>query len=749
MKAIWKRFMILAAAALAIGLVACAVDEGAPAREPTATSAPTAPQGATSDYATVEVPAPVEKVDYLIMEKWPPVYRIDVTTGLPSGCAKFAGITHTINGDRIEIEVTNTEPAPGELVACTAIYGYATNDVTITDILEAGMTYTVVVNGEVKATFEGQGGPGHEPTTGEPAEGYERVEVEAPIENVEVIALFSTPPSIPPQYAVAVTSGLPGGCAKFERITHAVTAGLIEIEVINTEPAPGELVACTRIYGHVTNTVELGSDLETGQTYAVVVNGEEQITFEVPAESTGEPGDGPPKIEVPAPVEEVEVMIMESWPPQYRIQVTSGLPSGCAEFASISHSIEGTSIEIEVLNTEPAPGVLAKCTAIYGYATNDVVITDVLEAGTTYTVVVNGKEQTTFEGQGGPGDEPSTEKPGEGYETAEVAAPIENVEIIVGESFPPQYTVQVTSGLPGGCAHFESITHSVTGNTVEIEVINTQPAPDQLVACTMIYGYETNMVELGSDFEAGETYTVSVNGEVTNSFLARGERTGEWVVETSPIETVEVMVSESDPPRYQLNVVSRLPRGSSCSAFNGYDIARPFAGRIEITVTHVAVAPGQIVPCTADLPVVTTEIPLGSELAAGETYTVSVNGEVTNSFLVRDERTEEWTVETSPIETVEVVISESDPPRYQLNVVSRLPQGSSCSAFNGYDIARPFAGRIEVTITHLAVAPGQVVPCTRDLPVVSTEIPLGSELTAGETYTVLVNGTEEATFVAQ
>ena len=45
------------------------------------------------------------------------------------------------------------------------------------------------------------------------------------------------------------------------------------------------------------------------------------------------------------------------------------------------------------------------------------------------------------------------------------------------------------------------------------------------------------------------------------------------VVEASPIETVEVVVLESDSPLYSLNVVSRLPRGSSCSVFNGYDIS--------------------------------------------------------------------------------------------------------------------------------------------------------------------------------
>ena len=327
----------------------------------------------------------------------------------------------------------------------------------------------------------------------------------------------------------------------------------------------------------------------------------------------------------------------------------------------------------------------------------------------------------------------------------EVLAPIESVNVVVSESAPTEYTLQIVSGLPGGCVEFKGYVKSREGNTFTIGAVNLEPAAP--VPCTAIYGRHEGEVVLGDNLTPGETYTVVVNGEVTNSFLARDERTIGWVTETSPIETVEVAVSDSEPPQYSLNVVSRLPEGSSCSVFNGYDLRRS-VGRIEVTVTHVAVAPGQIVPCTADLPVVSTEVPLGTELVAGETYAVAVNGEVTNSFLARDERTTGWVVETSPIESVEVVVSDSEPPRYSLNVISRLPRGSSCSAFNGYDISRPLANAIHVRVTHLEVA-GQNVPCTRDLPVVATEIPLGINFIADEQYSVIVNGKVTETFTAK
>jgi hypothetical protein len=103
-----------------------------------------------------------------------------------------------------------------------------------------------------------------------------------------------------------------------------------------------------------------------------------------------------------------------------------------------------------------------------------------------------------------------------GYPIVQTPAPIESVDILVMESFPPQYGVHIVSGLPSGCASFagaEVIERS--GTTVRIEVRNYMPAPDVNVACTMIYGYHESNISLGSAFESGVTYTVDVNGTVT------------------------------------------------------------------------------------------------------------------------------------------------------------------------------------------------------------------------------------------
>ena len=94
-----------------------------------------------------------------------------------------------------------------------------------------------------------------------------------------------------------------------------------------------------------------------------------------------------------------------------------------------------------------------------------------------------------------------------------VPAPIDEMEMIVRESAPPQYAVRVVSGLPDGCAQFnEAKITGRTGTTIEVEVTNTVPS-DPNVVCTAIYGTHEEIIELGSDFDSGTEYVVKVNDE--------------------------------------------------------------------------------------------------------------------------------------------------------------------------------------------------------------------------------------------
>ena len=99
-----------------------------------------------------------------------------------------------------------------------------------------------------------------------------------------------------------------------------------------------------------------------------------------------------------------------------------------------------------------------------------------------------------------------------------VPAPIDGLEVVMRESFPPQYSVRVKAGLPSGCAR--PATHQVArdGTTFYVTVLNRLPAGNPV--CTAIYGmYELN-VDLGSALQPGTTYRIEVNDKAT-SFVAQ------------------------------------------------------------------------------------------------------------------------------------------------------------------------------------------------------------------------------------
>ncbi len=79
-----------------------------------------------------------------------------------------------------------------------------------------------------------------------------------------------------------------------------------------------------------------------------------------------------------------------------------------------------------------------------------------------------------------------------------------------------EVVVEVTSGLPGGCARFDHYTVARSGASITIAVWNTMPTA--AVACTAIYGIVRHSIALGSDFPAGR-YTVRAN-DVTTNFTA-------------------------------------------------------------------------------------------------------------------------------------------------------------------------------------------------------------------------------------
>ena len=182
-----------------------------------------------------------------------------------------------------------------------------------------------------------------------------------------------------------------------------------------------------------------------------------------------------------------------------------------------------------------------------------------------------------------------------------------------------------------------------------------------------------------------------------------------------------------DDAGYSLDVSFTLP--DYCSRFDGYDLSVIGSG-IDVALDIADLSAGGSVACAQAIQELSQHIPIEAALTAGESYTVSVNGVLTNSFSVPEDASVEVVTARSPVESVELLIMESYPPQYSLHIVSALPKGSSCSWFNGYDIGSPYPGMVEVEITHHEVVELRV--CTADYPIVETFVPLGSDFEPGQ-----------------
>jgi hypothetical protein len=91
-----------------------------------------------------------------------------------------------------------------------------------------------------------------------------------------------------------------------------------------------------------------------------------------------------------APIESIELLILGSFPVQYRAHVVSGLPNGCTRFDHWTVDLDAGArmFIIEVLNTAPKPNADIACAMVYGTMEHSIPLENV-EAGMTYNVRVH------------------------------------------------------------------------------------------------------------------------------------------------------------------------------------------------------------------------------------------------------------------------------------------------------------------------------------------------------------------------
>lgn len=120
-----------------------------------------------------------------------------------------------------------------------------------------------------------------------------------------------------------------------------------------------------------------------------------------------------------------------------------------------------------------------------------------------------------------PPDSDGNPLPDDTIDLVEELAPIETVDLAVAESYPVQYILTVVSGQPHGCYQFDGYDVQRDGNKVIVTVNNNVPADLSAMLCMQVYNTTESTINLGSDFESGETYVIEVNGEVAEEFVAQ------------------------------------------------------------------------------------------------------------------------------------------------------------------------------------------------------------------------------------
>ena len=102
-------------------------------------------------------------------------------------------------------------------------------------------------------------------------------------------------------------------------------------------------------------------------------------------------------------------------------------------------------------------------------------------------------------------------------------SPIESVDVIMVEGTPIQYRARAVSGMPkgSGCSQFNGyeIRRSESNNIAV--AVTYHEVGDPFVVCTADFPVVETVIPLGSDFESGVEYTVTVNSDTTRSFVAR------------------------------------------------------------------------------------------------------------------------------------------------------------------------------------------------------------------------------------
>jgi inhibitor of cysteine peptidase len=97
------------------------------------------------------------------------------------------------------------------------------------------------------------------------------------------------------------------------------------------------------------------------------------------------------------------------------------------------------------------------------------------------------------------------------------AAHVEEMGLLILESFPVQVNVHVTGWLGDGCTTLDQVTQVQTGNTITVRI--TTARPTDAICTQQLVGFEKTIALDVAGLPAG-TYTVDVNGVIDTFTLS-------------------------------------------------------------------------------------------------------------------------------------------------------------------------------------------------------------------------------------
>ena len=213
-------------------------------------------------------------------------------------------------------------------------------------------------------------------------------------------------------------------------------------------------------------------------------------------------------VEVPAPVVSANLIPNER-EPFLRVVYLQSTIEGCARSGNQAGALDGSDINVSITLMQPPQSSWAiPCDDELVELDGVLPIRAPLKPGTTYRVVVNGIETTSFTPPG----------PALGH-TVIADSLVQRAEVEEAPGDPGSYLLRVVSGRPSGsCTRYNGY-ETIRREPAHIEVrLTHHEVADPDIICTADFPTEETVIPLGPDFEPGDEDLITVNGKPLSSY---------------------------------------------------------------------------------------------------------------------------------------------------------------------------------------------------------------------------------------